>query len=257
MLNVEVLTLFPELVEQVVRHGIPRKAVECGALALRTRNFRDYGAAGDRRVDDRTYGGGPGMVLDAESLARTVAAAKAALGPAAKVIALSPQGARLDQHWVRRLATETALVLVCGRYEGWDERAAGLFDAEVSLGDFVLSGGELAAMAMVDALARLLPGAVGDQASVEYDSFSAGLLDHPHYTRPEVWRGAAVPEVLLSGDHARIARWRLKQALGVTWLKRPDLLADLELSDEQRRLLREYIAETGMDQPGAAAPAKD
>lgn len=257
MLDIEVLTLFPEFVEQVARHGIPRKAVECGALRLRTRNFRDYGASGDRRVDDRPYGGGPGMVLEAESLARTIAAAKAALGPAAKVIALSPQGAKLDQHWVQRLAAEAALVLVCGRYEGWDERAAGLFDAELSLGDFVLSGGELAAMAVVDAIARLLPGAVGDQASVEYDSFSAGLLDHPHYTRPEVWRGAAVPEVLLSGDHARIARWRLKQALGATWLKRPDLLAGLELTAEQRRLLHEYIAETGTGNSGATAPDKD
>jgi tRNA (guanine37-N1)-methyltransferase len=245
VLNIEVLTLFPELVEQVVRHGIPRKAVECGVLGLRTRNLRDYSPAGDRRVDDRPYGGGPGMVLMAECLAGAIEAARAALGAAAKVIALSPQGAQLDQHWVRRLACEPALVLVCGRYEGWDERAAALFDAEVSLGDFVLSGGELAAMALVDAIARLLPGAVGDRASVEYDSFSAGLLDHPHYTRPEVWRGAAVPEVLLSGDHARIARWRLKQALGITWLKRPELLAELVLSEEYKRLLQEFIAQAG------------
>jgi tRNA (guanine37-N1)-methyltransferase len=242
--KIEVLSLFPELVEQVARFGIPRKAVEAGVLRLTTRNFRDYSVDGDRRVDDRPYGGGPGMVMEAEAVVRTVEAAKAALGGRAKVIALSPQGEPLTQAWARRLAQEPALVLLCGRYEGWDERAAGVVDVELSLGDFVLSGGELAAMALVDAVTRLLPGAVGHEQSVECDSFSAGLLDHPHYTRPETWRGEAVPELLLCGDHAKVARWRLKRALGATWLKRPELLAGLELSEEQKRLLQEFIAES-------------
>jgi tRNA (guanine37-N1)-methyltransferase len=243
--KIEVLTLFPDLVEQVVRYGIPRRAVEAGLLALHSRDIRNYSGRGDRRVDDRPYGGGPGMVMEPEPLALALAAAKADAGPAL-TIALSPQGEPLTQAWVRRLAQEPALILLCGRYEGADERMAGEIDLELSLGDFVLSGGELAAMALVDAVVRWLPGVLGHQQSAQCDSFSAGLLDHPHYTRPEHWRGQAVPEVLLSGDHRRIARWRLKQALGATWLKRPELLAGLELSDEQVGLLREFIAEAAI-----------
>jgi tRNA (guanine37-N1)-methyltransferase len=242
--KIEILTLFPELVEQVVRFGIPRKAAEAGVLELRARDIRDYSADRDRRVDDRPYGGGPGMVMEAEPLAQAIAAARAALGGTAKVIALSPQGEPLTQQWVLRLAQEPALVLLCGRYEGPDERAMGAVDVELSLGDFVLSGGELPAMALVDAVARWLPGALGHEQSAQNDSFSAGLLDHPHYTRPEHWRGLPVPEVLLSGDHAKVARWRLKQALGATWLKRPDLLQGLELNQEQTKLLREFISES-------------
>jgi len=241
--KIEILTLFPELVEQVVRFGIPRKAAEAGVLEVAARDIRDYSADRDRRVDDRPYGGGPGMVMEAEPLAQAIAAARAALGGAAKVIALSPQGEPLTQQWVLRLAQEPALVLLCGRYEGPDERAMGAVDVELSLGDFVLSGGELPAMALVDAVSRWLPGALGHEQSAQNDSFSAGLLDHPHYTRPEHWRGVPVPEILLSGDHAKVARWRLKQALGATWLKRPDLLQGLELSQEQTKLLREFIAE--------------
>ena len=243
-MKIEILTLFPELVEQVVRFGIPRKAAEAGVLELRARDIRDYSADRDRRVDDRPYGGGPGMVMEAEPLAQAIAAARAALGGTAKVIALSPQGEPLTQQWVLRLAQEPALVLLCGRYEGPDERAMGAVDVELSLGDFVLSGGELPAMALVDAVARWLPGALGHEQSAQNDSFSAGLLDHPHYTRPEHWRGLPVPEVLLSGDHAKVARWRLKQALGATWLKRPDLLQGLELNQEQTKLLREFISES-------------
>ena len=241
-MKIEILTLFPELVEQVVRFGIPRKAAEAGVLQLKARDIRDYSADRDRRVDDRPYGGGPGMVMEAEPLTAAIAAAKAAIG-AVKVIALSPQGEPLTQDWVRRLALEPGLILLCGRYEGPDERAMRAVDVELSLGDFVLSGGELPAMALVDAVSRWLPGALGHEQSAQDDSFSAGLLDHPHYTRPEHWRGEAVPEVLLSGDHAKVARWRLKQALGATWLKRPDLLAGLELNKEQTVLLREFIAE--------------
>ena len=242
-MKIEVLTLFPEFVEQVGRYGIVRRAVESGKLALTTRDVRDYSENKWRRVDDRPYGGGPGMVMNAGPVAMAIEAAKAAVGPGAKVIALSPQGEPLTQQWARRLAAEPGLVVVCGRYEGIDERAHGQVDVELSLGDFVLSGGELAAMALVDAVARLIPGALGDEQSAESDSFSAGLLDHPHYTRPEDWNGAKVPDVLLSGDHEAVRRWRLKRALGATWLKRPDLLGGLTLDEEQAELLREFIAE--------------
>lgn len=242
-MKIEVVSLFPELVGQVVRHGMPRIAAETGQLEFRASDLRDFSENRWRRVDDRPYGGGPGMVMEAGPLAAAVRAAKAELGTA-RVVLLSPQGQRFDQRWAERLAQEQSLILLCGRYEGLDERfVQSEVDFELSLGDFVLSGGELAAMVVVDAIARLLPGVLGHAASAANDSFSAGLLDHPHYTRPEVWRGQPVPEVLLSGDHARIARWRLKQALGQTWLKRPDLLEEIELDDEARTLLGEFISE--------------
>lgn len=242
-MQIEVVTLFPELVEQVVRHGMPRVAVEQGALRLGTRNPRDHADNKWRRVDERTYGGGPGMVMQAEPLAAAIDAAKAAIGPA-KVIAMSPQGERMSQAWFERLSREEALVVLCGRYEGIDERlVTSQVDVELSLGDYVLSGGELAAMVLVDGIARLLPGVLGHEASAGNDSFSAGLLDHPHWSRPEVWRGEAVPDMLLSGNHAAIARWRLKQALGRTWIRRPDLLDNVELDAQQQALLREFIAE--------------
>lgn len=242
-MKIEVLTLFPELVEQAGKHGMPRIAVEGGALQLSTRNPRDYSSNKWRRVDDRPYGGGPGMVMEAEPLARAITDARAELGDV-RVIGLSPQGQPLTQAWVEKLAQTPALVLVCGRYEGIDERFVRTqLDMELSLGDFVLSGGELAAMVVIDAVARLLPGVLGHEASAVNDSFSAGILDHPHYTRPEDWRGQSVPEVLMCGDHAKVARWRLKQALGATWLKRPDLLEGLELDKEKKQLLSEFIAE--------------
>ena len=245
-MKIEVITLFPELVEQVGKHGMPRIAAEAGKLELSTRNPRDYSGNKWRRVDDRPYGGGPGMVMEAEPLKQAISAAKEVTGPA-RVIALSPQGERFTQAWAQRLSKEAGLVLVCGRYEAIDERltaeAAGMVDVELSLGDFVLSGGELAAMAVIDAIARLLPGVLGGAESAEHDSYSAGLLDHPHYTRPEQWQGLAVPEVLMSGDHGAIRRWRRQQALGATWLKRPDLLDGLELDKEAQELLREFIAQ--------------
>lgn len=247
-MKIEVLTLFPELVEQVGRFGMPRVAVESGALTLTTRNPRDTSGNKWRRVDQRSYGGGPGMVMQAEPLAQAIAAAKAAIGPA-KVVAMSPQGEPLTQRWAEALSREPGLIVLCGRYEGIDERLVQAeVDFELSLGDFVLSGGELAAMVVVDAVARLLPGVLGHEASAENDSFSAGLLDHPHYSRPEVWRGESVPEVLIGGDHAKVARWRLKQALGRTWLRRPDLLEGLELDAEQSKLLRECIVEFWAEQ---------
>ena len=248
-MKIEVLTLFPEFVEQVGRYGIVRRAVESGKLALSTRDIRDTSENKWRRVDDRPYGGGPGMVMNAGPVAAAIEAARAALG-GAKVVALSPQGERFTQAWAKRLAQEPALVVLCGRYEGVDERVSAQVDVELSMGDFVLSGGELAAMALVDAVARLLPGALGDEQSAENDSFSAGLLDHPHYTRPEQWRGEAVPDVLLSGDHAAVRRWRLKRALGATWLKRPELLDKVELDPEQDELLREFIAEQQQKERG-------
>lgn len=242
-MKIEVLTLFPELVEQAGKHGMPRIAVEGGALQLSTRNPRDYSGNKWRRVDDRPYGGGPGMVMEAEPLARAITDARAELGDV-RVIGLSPQGQPLTQALVEKLAQMPALVLVCGRYEGIDERFLRTqVDMELSLGDFVLSGGELAAMVVIDAVARLLPGVLGHEASAVNDSFSDGILDHPHYTRPEDWRGQSVPEVLMCGDHGKVARWRLKQALGATWLKRPDLLEGLELDKEKKQLLSEFIAE--------------
>ncbi|GAC1621510.1 MAG: tRNA (guanosine(37)-N1)-methyltransferase TrmD [Nevskia sp.] len=242
-MKIEVLTLFPEFVEQVVKFGIPRKAVEAGSLTLHARDIRDYSDGADRRVDDRPYGGGPGMVMEPGPLVDAIAAAKRAVGSTAKVVAMSPQGEPVTQAWVRRLVQEDALILLCGRYEGPDERVMPAVDVELSLGDFVLSGGELAAMSLIDAVSRWLPGALGHEGSAEADSFSAGLLDHPHYTRPPVWRERAVPEVLMGGDHAKIARWRLKQALGATFLKRPDLLEKLDPSGKHAELLREFLAE--------------
>ncbi len=245
-MKIEVVTLFPEFVEQVGRYGIVRRALESGILALSMRDVRDTSGNKWRRVDERPYGGGPGMVMNAEPLMKAIDAAKAALN-GGKVVSLSPQGERLTQEWARRLAAEPALIVLCGRYEGVDERVSGAVDVELSLGDFVLSGGELAAMALVDAVVRLLPGALGDEQSAGNDSFSVGLLDHPHYTRPVDWKGDKVPEVLLSGDHEAVRRWRLKQALGATWLKRPDLLAELKLNQEQDTLLREFITQCGTE----------
>ncbi|MGQ0502853.1 MAG: tRNA (guanosine(37)-N1)-methyltransferase TrmD [Panacagrimonas sp.] len=243
-MKIEVITLFPELVEAVTRHGMPRVAVEQGALELRLRNPRDHAQNRWRKVDERPFGGGPGMVMQAEPLAQAIEAAKAGIGPDARVVMMSPQGERMSQQWFGRLGREAGLIVLCGRYEGIDERlVTSAVDVELSLGDFVLSGGELAAMVLIDGIARLLPGVLGHAESAGQDSFSDGLLDHPHYSRPEVWRGEAVPEVMMGGNHAHKARWRLKQALGRTWLRRPDLLEKLELDADQQALLREFVAE--------------
>ena len=252
-MKIEVLTLFPELVEQVAKFGMPRVAVERGAMQLSTRALRDYSGNRWRRVDERTFGGGPGMVIQAEPLTQAIEAAqeaaKAGTGPL-KVVSLSPQGERFDQRWAERLSAEPGLILICGRYEGIDERVAPQIDLELSVGDFVLSGGELPAMVIVDSIARLLPGVLGHEGSAASDSFSNGLLDHPHYSRPEVWRGESVPEVLMSGDHAAIRRWRLKQGLERTLLRRPDLLDELKLDAEQIKLLREIVIEQLHGQDG-------
>lgn len=240
----DAVTLFPDLVALVGGFGVTGRALDRGLLELVTWNPRDVAGNRHRSVDDRPYGGGPGMVMQAEPLRRTLARIRADRGADAPVIALGPQGERFDQAMAQALARGPGAILISGRYEGIDQRFVDAeVDFELSLGDFVVSGGDLPAMVVIDAVTRLLTGVLGDEDSAAQDSFSAGLLDHPHYTRPEVSGGREVPSVLLSGDHAAIARWRLKQALGRTWLHRPDLLEEMDLSTEQRRLLREFIAE--------------
>jgi tRNA (guanine37-N1)-methyltransferase len=243
-MRIGVVTLFPEMFESLTCCGITGRALKQGLLTVRCWNPRDFATDRHRTVDDRPYGGGPGMVMQVEPVARAIGDAKAGTDPAARVLYLSPQGHRLDQSGVAELAGRRSLVLVAGRYEGIDERVIeSEVDEEWSIGDYVLSGGELAAMVVIDAVTRLLPGALGHDDSAREDSFFGGLLDCPHYTRPEVAAGRRVPEVLLQGDHGAVRRWRLKQALGRTWLRRPDLLAGIALNEEQRGLLDEFIAE--------------
>ena len=245
-MRVEVVTLFPDMVRMLLGFGVTGRAAERGLLQVGAWNPRDYALDARRTVDDRPFGGGPGMVMQVGPLRAAIHAARAAAGAGAPVIFMSPQGKRFDQQQAGRLAKLSALVLVAGRYEGVDERLIeSEVDAELSIGDYVLSGGELPALVVIDALARLLPGALGDEDSAAQDSFMQGWLDYPHYTRPEEIDGRRVPEVLLSGDHAAIRRWRLKQALGRTWLRRPELLEKLALSVEQRTLLDEFIRERG------------
>ena len=248
MIRFDVVTLFPEMFAAITGSGITSRALEAGLYSLTTWNPRDFAADNYRTVDDRPYGGGPGMVMLAEPLERALDGIKLAGG--GRVIYLSPQGKKLDHRRVMELKEEPALTLLCGRYEGVDERLLERrVDEEVSIGDFVLSGGELAAMALVDAVVRQLPGALGDAASALEESFADGLLDCPQYTRPERWpndaAGRVVPEVLLSGHHGNIRRWRLKQALGRTWLRRPDLLDAKKLSAEETKLLEEFRRELG------------
>ncbi|MBS98691.1 MAG: tRNA (guanosine(37)-N1)-methyltransferase TrmD [Oceanospirillaceae bacterium] len=239
-----IVSLFPEMFEALTRYGVTGRAVRNELISVECWNPRDFTHDRHRTVDDRPYGGGPGMLMKVQPLRDAIHAAKAAAGDGARVIYLSPQGRRLDQAGVAELAQAQSLILVAGRYEGIDER---LIQAEVdeewSLGDFVLSGGELPAMVLVDAVSRMLPGVLGHSDSATEDSFFEGLLDCPHYTRPESLDGMEVPEVLLSGNHERIRRWRLKQQLGRTWQRRPDLLKQIELDPEQQALLSEYIRE--------------
>ncbi|MCP8686036.1 tRNA (guanosine(37)-N1)-methyltransferase TrmD [Marinobacterium sedimentorum] len=240
-----VVTLFPEMFEAVTAYGVTGRAVRNGLIDVRCWNPRDFTLDKHRTVDDRPYGGGPGMLMKVQPLRDAIAAARSAAGEGATVIYLSPQGRRLDHAGVRELAARQKLILVAGRYEGIDERLLETeIDEEWSLGDFVLSGGELPGMTLIDAVSRLVPGVLGHQSSAAEDSFSEGLLDCSHYTRPEQFDGMQVPEVLLGGNHEEIRRWRLKQQLGRTWTRRPDLLESLELDREQQTLLNEYIRET-------------
>ncbi|MCH8099074.1 MAG: tRNA (guanosine(37)-N1)-methyltransferase TrmD [Proteobacteria bacterium] len=243
-MRIGVISLFPEMVSTIAEYGVVGRAQRRELIALLVENPRDFTDDAHRTVDDRPYGGGPGMVMKYEPLAAAVQAAREKLPQGCPLIYLSPQGKVFDQAIARRLAELPGMVLLAGRYEGIDERfIESQVDEELSLGDFVLSGGEIAAMAVIDAVVRLLPGVLGDDESAAQDSFMDGLLDYPHYTRPEKVGDNEVPEVLLSGDHARIERWRRKQALGRSFLRRPELLEKLELDDEQQALLDEFLQE--------------
>ncbi len=246
-MRIDVMTLFPDMFKAVSGFGITGRAVERGLLQLGLWNPRDYTHDRHRTVDDRPYGGGPGMVMLYPPLYDCLQDVRQTAG-GGRVIYLSPQGRPLTQSCVRELVREEHLILLAGRYEGIDERFIDAeVDEELSIGDYVLSGGELGAMVVIDAVTRLIPGALGHSDSAEQDSFSGGLLDCPHYTRPEEVAGREVPEVLRSGDHAAIERWRRKQALGRTWERRPDLLEQVELDDERQALLAEYRRETRQD----------
>lgn len=243
-MNIALVSLFPEMFAAVTDHGVTGRAAREGRVSLRHCNPRDFTVDKHRTVDDRPYGGGPGMLMKIDPLQRAIAAAKEAVGAEARVIYLSPQGSPFTHDKAVELAAQEALVLVAGRYEGVDER---LIDAEVdeelSIGDYVLSGGELAAMVVIDAVTRFVPGVLGHELSAQEDSYADGLLDCPHYTRPEDFHGAMVPEVLLSGDHEKIRRWRLKQALGRTQARRPDMLEGRVMTPEEDELLAEYLRE--------------
>ncbi len=249
-MRIQVVTLFPEEFLHLVDLGVTGRAIREQKVDLGVLNPRDFARDRHRSVDDRPYGGGPGMVMAVEPLRSAIRQARQNAGgqSRARVSLLSPQGRLLDQAAVANLASRQELILVCGRYEGIDERLiASEIDEEWSIGDYVLSGGELAAAVMIDAVVRLLPGVLGDELSAAQDSFSDGLLDCPHYTRPETVDGMDVPATLLSGDHKAIARWRRKQSLGRTQQRRPELLQRLELDKEDRELLAEYLAESWTD----------
>ncbi len=243
-----VISLFPDMFRAITEHGVTGRAVKQQLLEFHCWNPRDYATDKHKTVDDRPYGGGPGMLMMVEPLRQAIQDAKAAAieaGKEAKVIYLSPQGRKLDQTGVQELAQNQALILVAGRYEGIDERIIQTeIDEEWSIGDYVLTGGELPAMTLIDAVVRFVPGVLGRAASAEQDSFADGLLDCPHYTRPEMLGDLAVPPVLLSGNHEKIRQWRLKQSLGRTWERRPELINNLALTDEQARLLAEYLSDS-------------
>lgn len=243
--RIGVISLFPEMFSAVTEHGVTRRACERDLLKVETWNPRDFTHDRHRTVDDRPYGGGPGMLMKVQPLQDAIHDAKASMGEDAKVIYMSPQGRPLDQEGVKYLASLDKLIIVAGRYEGIDERVIQTeVDEEWSIGDYVLSGGELAAMVMIDTVTRMIPGALGHEMSAEEDSFATGLLDCPHYTRPEEINGLTVPDVLLSGNHEAIRQWRLKQALGRTWQRRPELLDQQELDTEQKALLEEFVRES-------------
>jgi tRNA (guanine37-N1)-methyltransferase len=249
-MRIEVVTLFPSLVEAGLAAGVLGRAIAAGKLEVGLENPRGHTADPHRTVDDRPFGGGPGMVMKAEPLAQAVAATKGRLPAGSPVIGLSAQGAAFDQGTARRLAELPGFGLVAGRYEGIDERVAeAMIDEELSIGDYVLSGGEFPALIVIDAVARLLPGVLGNEESAVQESHGDGLLDWPHYTRPEVWDGRTVPPVLLGGNHAAIRRWRMMQALGRTWQRRPDLLARRTLTADERGLLEEYCKAAGVEPP--------
>ncbi|MCG7531972.1 tRNA (guanosine(37)-N1)-methyltransferase TrmD [Psychrobium sp. MM17-31] len=237
-----VVTLFPDMFKAITEQGVSGRAVKNGLIQVQCWNPRDFTHDKHRTVDDRPYGGGPGMLMMVQPLRDAILAAKEAAGGDAKVIYMSPQGRRLDQTGASELSINEKIILICGRYEGIDERIiTSLVDEEWSIGDYVLSGGELPAMTLIDAVSRLVPGVLGKQASAEQDSFSDGLLDCPHYTRPECLDGESVPSVLLSGNHEKIKRWRAEQSLIRTWQRRPDLIENLALTDQQENILASFV----------------
>ena len=237
-----IISLFPEMFRAISESGITRRAIETGILELDYWNPRDFAGDKHRTVDDKPYGGGPGMLMKVEPLRDAIKAAREAAGGECQVIYLSPQGEKLDQQKLVKLSAARKLILIAGRYEGIDERIVDReVDAEYSIGDYVLSGGELPAMVLIDGITRLIPGALGDPESARQDSFEEGLLDYPQYTRPEEVDGEKVPTVLLSGDHEEIRRWRLKQSLGRTFERKPDLLEKKDLGEEEIKLLDEYL----------------
>lgn len=252
-MRIDLVTIFPRMAEGPLGEGIVHRAREAGLVDIRVHDLRDHAGDRHRTVDDAPFGGGPGMVMKAEPFFRAFEAAwPEGRGDNDAVVLLSPRGRRFDQKTARRYAGLERLMLLCGRYEGIDERVAeGLATEERSLGDFVLTGGEVAALAVIEATVRLLPGALGDEGSAQSDSFEGGILDWPHYTRPAVARDLPVPQILLSGDHERIRRWRRREALRATRTRRPDLLASMRLSAEDEALIREIENETATEEPGA------
>jgi tRNA (guanine37-N1)-methyltransferase len=244
-MKVDVITLLPELVKQVIGYGVVGRAADQGLLELDCWNPRDYTRDRHRTVDDRPYGGGPGMLMKVQPLQDTIRAVRQH-SPEARLIYLGPQGKAVKQETLARQVEKGAVIFLCGRYEGIDERLLQQeVDEEWSIGDYVISGGELAAMVCIDAMTRLIPGALGHAQSAQQDSFSEGLLDCPHYTRPEEFQGMKVPAVLMNGNHRQIQDWREKQSLGRTWQRRPDLLENIDLDDRQQALLNDYIDEFG------------
>lgn len=240
-MELHVISIFPDMFDAVTEHGVVGRAIKQNILQLNIHNLRDFADDKHSSVDARPYGGGPGMVMLAEPLTKAIAAVKTKATGKPKVVYLSPQGRRFDHGAAKQFAQRESVILLAGRYEGVDERVLQhQVDEEWSIGDYVLSGGELPAMVMIDAITRLLPESLGNEQSAEQDSFVRGLLESPHYTRPEVFEGHAVPDVLLSGDHQAIEKWRLQQSLGRTWLRRPELLNKIELTDEQLNLLDEF-----------------
>jgi tRNA (guanine37-N1)-methyltransferase len=250
-MRIALVSLFPEMFAAISEHGVTGRAVRQRLVSLSCFNPRDYTVDTHRTVDDRPYGGGPGMLMKIDPLQQAIAAAREAAGPGARVIYLSPQGQPFQHGKAMELAQVEGLVLVAGRYEGVDERLIEAeVDEELSIGDYVVSGGELAAMVVIDAVTRQLPGVLGHDSSAREDSFADGLLDCPHYTRPETYQGRDVPDVLLSGNHEEIRRWRLKQALGRTYTRRPELLQGRVKNAEEETLLAEYLREQGLSTKG-------
>lgn len=238
--RIDVITLFPKMVEQVINYGVVGRAADQNLLGLECWNPRDYTVDRHRTVDDRPYGGGPGMLMKVQPLEETIQAVRKK-NPQAQLVYLSPQGKPVDQDMLAKQVDAGSVIFLCGRYEGIDERLIKQeVDQEWSIGDYVISGGELAAMVCIDAMTRLIPGALGHEQSAQQDSFSDGLLDYPHYTRPEEYKGMKVPEVLMNGNHRHIEDWRERQSLGRTWQRRPDLLEHKVLDDRQQALLNDF-----------------